>query len=322
MNSILIIRFSSLGDVLLTSPLIRILRNTYPGARIDFVIKPHFSSAVENSPHLNSIYHFTAETAPSLKKQLKQHGYDMVVDLQNNIRSRRLSSGLAPVMHRFRKYGINKWLLVAFKIRTSGWAAPIPERYIASVPGLSPDGLGLEFHFTPADTGLPKESRYIAVAPGSKHFTKMWGSGRYAELCRLILASGITPVLVGGADDADICKEIQERCPGVVNLSGRNDTVPIASVMKQSLAVVCNDSGLMHLSCAVGVPVLVFFGSTVKDFGFFPYKNKSVVMENTTLTCRPCSHIGKSTCPKGHFLCMASLQPGEAFLRLKTLAGV
>lgn len=309
-----------MGDVLLTSPLIRVLKSAYPEARIDFVVKPQYSAAVENSPHLETVYHFTKETSSSLKKQLKLVSYDMVVDLQNNFRSRRLSSGLSPVIHRFKKFSIKKWLLVTFKKKLQGWVAPIPERYISAVPGLKPDGMGLEFHFTPVETGLDAKKSYIAVAPGSRHFTKMWGTGRYTELCRLILAWGYIPVLIGGSDDAKVCGEIQNYQPETINLSGKNDAVYIASVMKQCLATVCNDSGLMHLSCAVKTPVLVFFGSTVQEFGFSPYKNKSIVMENTTLGCRPCSHIGKNVCPKGHFLCMASLQPGEAFLKLKTLS--
>ncbi|MBV6512203.1 MAG: ADP-heptose--LPS heptosyltransferase 2 [Ignavibacteriaceae bacterium] len=320
MKSILIIRFSSLGDILLTTPLLRVLKKKYPDAQADYVVKPEYASLISGSPHINRVIRFSKETASDLKQQIAAAGYDMIIDLQNNPRSRRLTSGLSAPVHRFKKHSIKKWLLVNFKINRLDGLPPIPERYIFSVPELEPDGQGLEFLFTPVDVPLERGKKYIAVAPGSRHFTKMWGENRFIELNRALVRDGFTPVLLGGKDDFSLCCRIADAVPESVNLSGDHPIEYAATALTYCRAAVCNDSGLMHLSCSVQVPVLVFFGSTVRHFGFIPYKNKSVIMENNTLACRPCSHIGRASCPKGHFLCMTELKPSDALAHLKHLA--
>lgn len=321
MKSILVVRFSSLGDVLLTTPLLRVLKKKYPAALVDFIVKPEYSPLVSGSPYLNRVIPFIKKRAGELRRQVTAAGYDMIIDLQNNPRSRRLTSGAAPKLFRFAKHSVKKWMLVNLKIDRLSGLPPIPERYISSVPGLEPDGMGLEYHFTQVPVPLEPGGRYIAICPGSKHFTKMWGENRFIELNKLLVNDGFTPVLLGGKDDAALCGRIAEAAPGTVNLAGDHPLEFAASALSRCLASVCNDSGLMHLSCSVGVPVLVFFGSTVRHFGFIPYKNRSVIMENNSLDCRPCSHIGRSSCPKGHFLCMTELQPADALARVKELAG-
>lgn len=320
MKSILVIRFSSLGDVLLTTPLLRVLKKKYPAAQVDYIIKPEYASLVSGSPHLNQVILFSKEKAAELKKQISGAGYDLIVDLQNNPRSRRLTAGVSSQVCRFKKHSIKKWMLVNFKVNQLEGLPPIPERYISSLPGLEPDGRGLEYHFTPVEVPLPQGKKYIAVCPGSKHFTKMWGENRFVELNKLLVYDGFTPVLLGGKEDMALCGRITEAVPGLVNLAGNHPIEFAATALTRCLASVCNDSGLMHLSCSVQVPVLVFFGSTVRHFGFIPYKNKSVIMENNSLTCRPCTHIGRSSCPKGHFLCMTELKPTEALTHIKKLA--
>jgi heptosyltransferase-2 len=320
LKSILVIRFSSLGDILLTTPFLRVLKKKYPTARVDYVVKPEYAPLVSGSPHLSKVILFRKETASGLKQQIRSAGYDMVIDLQNNLRSRRLTRGCAAKVFRFRKQSVKKWLLVNFKINKLDGLPPIPERYIATVPELQPDGHGLENYFIPVDVPLERGKKYIAVCPGSKHFTKMWGENRFVELNKMIIGDGFTPVLLGGKDDIDLCARLADAVPGTINLAGDYPIEFAATALTFCLAAVCNDSGLMHLSCSVQVPVLVFFGSTVRHFGFIPYKNKSVIMENNTLNCRPCTHIGRSSCPKGHFLCMTGLKPDDAFLHLKKLA--
>lgn len=319
MKSILIVRLSSLGDVLLTTPLLRVLKKKYPAAQVDFIVKLEYASLVSGSPHLNRVIHFVKETAGELNQQVIAADYDMIIDLQNNPRSRRLTTGTFAQIFRFPKHSIKKWMLVNFKINKLDGLPPIPERYISSVPGLEPDGLGLEFHFTRVAVPLEKGGRYIAVCPGSKHFTKMWGEDHFIELNKLLLNDGFTPILLGGKDDAALCSRIASAAPGTVNLAGDHPIEFAATALTFCLASVCNDSGLMHLSCSVQVPVLVFFGSTVRHFGFIPYKNRSVIMENNSLGCRPCSHIGRSSCPKGHFLCMTELKPADALKHVKEL---
>jgi len=123
-----------------------------------------------------------------------------------------------------------------------------------------------------------------------------------------------------------ICEEISKSIFNSVNLCNNNNLLLTAVNMKECNAIVCNDSGLMHTACAMKVPVLTFFGSTVREFGFTPYNSKNFkpaayqplaeILENKTLSCRPCTHIGRENCPKKHFKCMLELSPGDAYNKL------
>ncbi len=147
----------------------------------------------------------------------------------------------------------------------------------------------------------------------------MWPAEYYEKLGILLSEAGYRIVLLGGSDDLALCTEISEKISGSVNLCNEDDLLQTAADMKCCTAVVCNDSGMMHTACAAGIPVLTFFGSTVKEFGFSPYKNRNLILENKSLTCRPCSHIGRERCPKGHFKCMLEITPEKAYEALMTL---
>jgi lipopolysaccharide heptosyltransferase II len=147
----------------------------------------------------------------------------------------------------------------------------------------------------------------------------MWPQKYYIDLGNYLVKSGRTVVLFGGKDDKEICGEIAAEIHGAINLFNDNDLFKTAVDMKKCSALICNDSGMMHVACALKVPVVAIFGSTVSYFGFTPYKNKSIVLENESLSCRPCSHIGKDACPKHHFKCMTEITPLSAFNKFKSL---
>ncbi|MEJ2105486.1 MAG: glycosyltransferase family 9 protein, partial [Ignavibacteriaceae bacterium] len=167
---------------------------------------------------------------------------------------------------------------------------------------------------------LDSSTKYIGLCPGAKHFTKRWPKEYFIELGKKLESSGYSIVLFGGEEEIQICNEIKNELNAAINLcnTSLNQT---AANMKMCAAIYTNDSGLMHLASAVGVPVIPFFGSTVKEFGFFPYKAKSIVLENENLSCRPCTHIGRNACPKTHFKCMLEIKPGLAYDTLTKLAG-
>ncbi len=321
MKNILIIRLSSLGDILLTTPVIRSLKKHLPDCNIDYLTKIENKEALEFNPHLRKVYIFREETSLD---DLTAGGYDLVIDLQNNIKSIKLTSGVERKI-RFNKSNVKKFLLVNFKLNLLENFPQIPERYALSIkrsgylPGFELDNEGLEMKFPVQEVPLDPRHDYIAIAPGSKHFTKRWPEYHFTVLCRMILDSGAIPVLIGGTSDIKICAAIQESEPGVINLCSENELFKISSILAQCKAAVTCDSGLMHLSCAVKTPVLVIFGSTVQEFGFTPYKNKSIVIENDSLSCRPCSHIGKSYCPQKHFKCLTDIQPADVFESLSRL---
>lgn len=322
MKNILIIRLSSLGDVLLTTPVIRSLKNHLPGANIDFLVKEGYKEVLQFNPFLRKIMVY--REGESLDAITEGVSYDLVIDLQNSIKTIKLTSGIDKKV-RFKKSNIKKFLLVNFKLNMLDDYPQIPERYALSIkqsgyiPEFSLDDEGLDLHFSRVETTLPNGKDYVAIAPGSKHFTKRWPEYHFTKLCKMILDGGAIPVLIGGSDDLKICSAIKEAEPRVINLCSENELYKIASILSDCRAAVTCDSGLMHLACAVKTPVLVIFGSTVKDFGFTPYKNKSIVIENESLSCRPCSHIGLSTCPQKHFKCLVDIQPADVYESLLRL---
>lgn len=317
-KKILIIRLSSLGDILLATPLIRTFKKKYPHVKIDFLIKGQYKDVLLNNPFLENIILYCEEKKKlnSLIDELKKTNYDLIIDLQNNRRSSFLTSKLNAKILKFNKRDFDKFLLVNFKINLMKNADTIPQRYANTVE-LKLDDEGLDLFTSNKSSNLFEENiKYIGFAPGSRHFTKMWLKEYYIELGNLLNQKGYKIALLGGKDDKNICSEISSKITDSINLSNDDDILQIAADMKKCLAVICNDSGLMHAACAVKIPVLTFFGSTVREFGFTPYKNKNIILENTGLSCRPCTHIGKSYCPKGHFKCMKEISPKSAFENL------
>lgn len=307
-KKIVIIRLSSLGDVLLTTPVVRSLKKALNAARVDFVCKEQFIDAVKYNPNIDRaiVYSDTKE----FYDELLSNRYDAVIDLHNNLRSRKISVKLKTDLFRFTKPSLKKFLLVKFKWNLLNPPVSIVERYASSVPGLKLDSGGLEL-FIPEEIlpRLNKDRNYVGICPGSQHFTKQYPVEYQIELCNLLIDNGFIPVLFGGKSDREICKYIADEVKGALDLSNDDKLFETAANMKLCRAVICNDSGLMHTAAALRVPVAAIFGSTVKEFGFAPYGTKSIIIENNALSCRPCSHIGKSECPKTHFECMNALTP-------------
>jgi lipopolysaccharide heptosyltransferase II len=310
-QKILIVRLSSLGDILLTTPLIRSLKKQNPKLEIHFLLREEYQDVLINNPYLAKLIAIKRLNSSSKTKDiLSQNKYDFVIDLQNNLRSRLLTNGLKCSKVRFKKLSLQKFLLVKFKINNLKKASPIPERYASVVDNFKLDEEGLDIYTDkkPSEiiTGL---TNMIGFCPGSRHYTKMWPKEYYIELGKKLVDNGFNIVLFGGKDDKEICKEISSGLSKCIKLFNDNDILQTTADMKMCRTIVCNDSGLMHTACAVKIPVIAIFGSTVKEFGFTPYRSKNLILENKSLTCRPCSHIGKSTCPKDHFMCMKDITP-------------
>lgn len=319
-KKILIVRLSSLGDVLLSTPLIRTLRKKYR-SEVHFVVREEYQDLLTLNPHLKKLYHYSRDEKlnKALSEELRKQKFDVIIDLQNNLRSRILLSGVKGKTYRFYKSSWKKLLLVRLKLNKMKHLPQIPVRYASTVPDLHLDKEGLEL-FTTKKTSLNyKEIKYIGIAPGSRHFTKRWPSEYFIELAASLNKEGYTIVLFGGRDDKEICNKISAELPGSINLSNDNDILQTYADMHHCTAVICNDSGLMHTAAAAGIPMLAIFGSTVKEFGFSPYRTKNLILENKSLSCRPCTHIGRKECPLKHFKCMLEISPAEAYKMLKIL---
>ena len=319
LNRILIIRLSSLGDILLTTPLIRAIKTQFPKIKIDFLTRTEYQDTIKLNPYLENTHLYQREENSNqrLILELQKNKYDLVLDLQNNLRSKKVVSSLKIPIQKFGKRNFDKFLLVNFKINKLKVAPQIPIRYSKIIQNLKLDaqGLDLKTDKSPSSAIIGKD-KLIGFCPGARHFTKRWPEEYFIELGNKLVQNGYTIVLFGGKSDKTICKEINNAISGSTNLANDDDLLQTAADMKFCRAVVCNDSGLMHTASAVGTKVIAIFGSTVKEFGFAPYNCSNLILENNSLTCRPCSHIGRSNCPKKHFECMILIKPEFVFEKL------
>ncbi|MEJ2050249.1 MAG: glycosyltransferase family 9 protein [Calditrichota bacterium] len=333
---ILIIRFSSLGDVLLATPLLGQLRRKFPQAQIDFLVRSDFAEVLRYNPNLSNLIEFKTSSEFNylryIRRRIHREGYDVILDIHRNLRSRFICLGISTFHFRrtrvlkVRKNQIIRFLLVKFKInlyqKLYGRIIPVWEKYLrtAAPLGITPINEGLQF-FLPKDIDqkvdsflqdLPAGFGKIVMAPGARHFTKRWPPEYYQELIRMLFSEkGWRTILIGGKDDTDIIHKILSGLPeGIaVSASGKLCLAETAGLIRRTALMVSNDSGLMHVGSAMNVRLVAIFGSTVQELGFFPWSLWAIVLENRGLYCRPCSHIGRATCPEKHFRCMTEIQP-------------
>ncbi len=335
---ILVIRFSSLGDVILTSPFLKVLRQKFPEAQIDFCTKAAYSEILKYNPNVTNIIeadnNLSFGKLRILKKSLEKNRYDLVIDLHNNLRTLYLKIflRLQSKVIVFKKYSFRKFLLVKFKINLLKDFPPIYTRYINTLKKITVlnenDVKTLPEIYTGGNskdklTAILKENQItdtaniICIVPGSKHFTKTYPPEYYVELINLINKDNLKFILVGTTADKRLINEIKSKSPGnVFDFSDKLNLLELAELMKISRLVISGDTGPMHIAEALNVPLIAIMGSSVKEFGFYPASEKSIVIENAGLPCRPCSHIGKEKCPKGHFKCMLEIKPEMVYERI------
>jgi len=318
-NKVLIIRISSLGDILLTTPLVRSLKKINPNCEIDFLLLHEFKDIYLNNPHIGQVIEFDkSKNKELLINRLKKEKYNLIIDLQNSIRSKLLRRDLGLPAVKFKKPNIKKFLLVKFKINLFDGIRSIPEMYSDSLNDFDLDEEGLDLFINEETVPSLKESgNRIGFCPGAKHFTKRWPKDNYVDLGNILTKAGYEIVLIGGRDDSQLCSEISSRIPGSLNCCSDNNLYQSALDMKMCRLIVCNDTGLMHTATAMKVPVVTIFGSSVKEFGFSPYKSKSAILENNSLSGSPCTLIGRNKCPRDHFKCMLDIGPELVFKEIE-----
>jgi ADP-heptose:LPS heptosyltransferase len=317
MTKILIIRFSSIGDIVLTTPVIRNLKQQMPSAQIHYCTKAGFKEIIENNPYLDKIFYLEKDLAPLLK-QLKEEKYDYIVDLHHNLRTTIIKWRLGTKSFSFNKLNFKKWLYVNFKVNSLP-AVHIVDRYMDTLKNFNVknDQKGLDYFIPAKDqinpSQLPEAYRqgYIAFAIGAQHYTKRLPPDRIIELCGKI---DQPIILLGGKEDEEIGKYVEgyflrkNKNFSVYNACGKFRLNESASVISHAKAVYSHDTGLMHIAAAFKKPVYTIWGNTVPAFGMYPYLTEYKSLENKALSCRPCSKIGYAQCPKGHFKCMNDIE--------------
>lgn len=312
---ILIVRFSSIGDIVLTTPVVRAVKQQLNTTEIHFITKKSFASLLANNPHISKLYTIEKSVTEVLD-ELKAEKYDVVIDLHKNIRTLRLKQALGVKSYAFDKLNFQKWLLVNFKVDKLP-NVHIVERYFEAVKeiGVVNDGKNCELFFdetAKVDTlksfDLQPKS-FVAVAVGAQFATKVMPEKLLIEVLKKVEHP---IVLLGGPTDVERSRAIENglhhHSQKVINAVNQFSLAQSASIVAQSQVLLTHDTGLMHIATCYNTHIVSVWGNTVPAFGMYPYypSNPELfsIHEVLNLNCRPCSKIGYESCPKKHFNCM------------------
>ncbi|WP_161890366.1 glycosyltransferase family 9 protein [Pontibacter russatus] len=320
MPKILILRFSSIGDIVLTTPVVRCVKQQVPDAEVHYCTKLAFRGMLANNPYIDKV-HVLQDSLSELVQQLKAENFDYVIDLHNNLRTRVIKARLGKPGRSFNKLNYEKWLMVNFKLNRLP-DVHIVNRYLDAAAALDvqDDGKGLDYFIPPQDEvdiqtlPAPFQQGYVAFAIGAQHYTKRLPTVRIIELCGRLQQP---VVLLGGKEDAATGEEIaayfEQRSANnaqrttIYNACGKYSLNGSASLVRQAAKVISHDTGLMHIAAAFQKDIISVWGNTIPEFGMYPFRTRYKVLEVQGLSCRPCSKIGYSKCPKGHFKCMRNI---------------
>lgn len=309
---ILIVRFSSIGDVVLTTPVVRCLKQQLPDVTIHYITKKAFLPVLVNNPYIDRV--ITIEkSVDEVLEELKSEAYDYVIDLHHNVRTLRLKRTLKTRSFAFPKENIRKFLLTHFKYNVLP-KVHVVDRYFEAVKhlGVTSDGLGCDIVLTEKDqVNLAEyqltEKQFLAVAMGAQFATKQMP----LDLLVRCLSPITQPiVLLGGGMDSERAAAVVKALPTatIVDLTGKLSLLQSTDITAKASVLLTGDTGLMHLASAMNTPIVSVWGNTVPDFGMYPYfpgnQKQFSIHEVPNLSCRPCSKIGYQSCPKKHFKCM------------------
>ena len=321
----LIIRFSSIGDIVLTTPVIRCLKKQVPDAEVHFLTRAAFLPVVQHNPYLDKI-HVLAHSWELMIEELKTEDYDYIIDLHHNVKTLRvkkaLSAGSAGKLKAFSFYKLNiqKYLLTALKINLLP-TLHIVDRYMDTLKsfGVKNDGKGLDYFISEkektnkSDIPASHGAGYYALVIGAAHATKKWPVHKWKAFCEKI---GHPVILLGGNEDKEAGEQIASVDPiKVYNACGKFSLNESADLLQKAKLVISHDTGLMHIAAAYKKPIISLWGNTVPAFGMTPYYGNAMIpqqqLEVKGLWCRPCSKIGYAKCPLGHFKCMEKIAVEE-----------
>ncbi|HVY75645.1 MAG TPA: glycosyltransferase family 9 protein [Puia sp.] len=338
----LIIRFSSIGDIVLTTPVVRCLKQQFAGAEVHYLTKSNFHPILAANPYIDKI-HQLKYSLQDLVKELQAENYDYVIDLHHNLRSMRVKDALKVKSFSFNKLNIRKWIYTSFKWDTLP-DIHLVDRYMETVKsfGVKNDGAGLDYFISKEEmikeTDLPAShsAGYVGVVIGAALNTKKYPLHHVKRVCELLEHP---VVLLGGLEDADEGDRIaaSDRIK-IYNACGKFGLNESADLVRRSKLVVTNDTGLMHIATAYKKPVISVWGNTVPEFGMYPYYGENYlrnykanggrhelpyeILEINKLRCRPCSKIGYDRCPLGHFKCMEKIAPEWVVERINDRLGI
>jgi ADP-heptose:LPS heptosyltransferase len=312
----LIIRFSSIGDIVLTTPVVRCLKQQVSGAVVHFLTKSSFLPVVKHNPYIDKI-HLLAHSWELMIEELKTEKYDYIIDLHHNTKTLRVKSALKKKSFSFYKLNIEKYIYTSLKLNFLP-KIHIVSRYLKTVEsfGVKNDGAGLDYFISKEeetkreDIPASHSAGFIACVIGAALGTKQWPVNKWKEFCRQL---DHPVILLGGPEDSAAGNEIATVDDvKVYNACGKFKLNESADLVRKAKLVISNDTGLMHIAAAFKKPVISLWGNTVPSFGMTPYYGATMVphsiIQVNKLWCRPCSKIGYKKCPLGHFKCMEKIE--------------
>ena len=318
---VLIVRFSSIGDIVLTTPVIRAVKQQL-NAEVHYLTKRSFRGMLEHNPYVDKVFAIDKKVS-EVKAALQSEDYDYVLDLHNNIRSRQVKWAVGGKAYTFDKINLEKWLIVNLKVDRLP-DTHVVNRYMATAAALGAhyDGQGLDYFIPEEDevaVGALLSSNvlapvqttpdYIALVIGAAHNTKRLPTERLISLCKQI---DQPVILLGGPAEAEEGQAIADAAGGhVINSCGKLNLYQSASIVRQAYKVITHDTGLMHIAAAFSKSIISIWGNTIPGFGMYPFfpeeQGEHITFQVEGLSCRPCSKIGHQSCPKGHFRCMEEI---------------
>lgn len=304
----LIVRFSSIGDIVLTTPIIRCLKQQIEDAKVHFFTKPQYVDILKFNPYIDKI--LILKNFKESIAEIKMENYDYIIDLHNNLRSFRFKNKLKILDFSFPKLNWEKWLMVNFKINKLP-NVHVVDRYFETVKlfDVNNDNQGLDFFINP-ENEISLESiktnfkeDFVVFAIGGQHYTKRMPAEMLAKICE---ALNFPIILLGDEKDFENGEIIKKNSENIFNLCGKLNLLQSASIIKRAKLIVTHDTGLMHIAAAYQRVIFSIWGNTIPEFGMEPYisKKKSFKTQRLGIKCRPCSKIGFKKCPKKHFNCM------------------
>ena len=321
----LIIRFSSIGDIVLTTPVVRCLKKQLPLSEIHYLIKPKFKMVMEHNPYIDKM-HVLQDDWKKMIAELKEEKFDYIIDLHHNLRTLRVKKDLGVPSFSFNKLNIQKLIFVKLKWNVMPKHVHIIDRYLETVEsfGVKNDGEGMDY-FIPKEhevkeNDIPTSHQlgYIAIVIGASYFTKKMPVYKLQELCRAI---DHPVILLGAKEEFNDGEDIASVDPvKVYNACGKFSLHESADLVRKSRVVISHDTGLMHIAAALKKPVIALWGSTTPSFGMVPYYGDNYLSHQAKpyddvqvhkLWCRPCTKFGKNKCPQGHFKCMKEISIEE-----------
>ncbi len=332
----LVIQTAFLGDVILSLPLVQVLKKSMPDSLIDFMCIPAVSEVLSGNPYINDLIifdkHGTEKGVSGFRKtvnRVRENKYDTVISVQRYTRSSLIAklSG-APRRISFETSSMNYFYTDRIPYRSVHEIERVLD--LLKPLGIEKNGLVLPELFPSDDDtkevdkifrglGIKEKSEIICIAPGSVWFTKRFPEEKFVELLNKMDSEKFKVALVGGPGDTNLCERIISKTTHneVYSFAGKLSVLQSAELIKRSALLITNDSAPLHIANAVGTKVIALFGSTVKDFGFYPVGKNDRLFEINGLKCRPCSDHGRKSCPVHTFDCMNNIPVNDIFSEIK-----